>query len=58
MADGFDGMLWPGRILGFSIGTLVFGIFTYLIMNEPISLKTSVLLGLCVLIILIQVLWK
>jgi len=58
MAEGFDGMLWPGRIIGFSIGTFVFGIFTYLIMNEPINLKTSVLLGLSVLIILIQILWK
>lgn len=54
----YYGAIWPSRILGFSIGTLVFSILTYLLMKEGINLKTGICLGLSVMIILIQVLWK
>lgn len=54
----YYGEIWPSRILGFSIGTMVFSILTYLLMKEGINLKTGICLGLSVMIILIQVLWK
>jgi hypothetical protein len=50
--------LWPSRIIGFSIGTLIFSMLTYLFMKEGINLKTGICLGLSVIIILIQLLWK
>jgi len=54
----YYGEIWPSRILGFSVGTLVFSVLTYLFMKEGINLKTGICLGLSVIIILIQVLWK
>ena len=56
--EGFDGLLWPGRFLGFSIGMVVYAIFTSWIFNEGISMKTAVSLSLCLLLITIQVFWK
>lgn len=55
--SGF-GNLWSGRILGFCIGNIVFALLTWLIMNEGVNLKTWVSLGLCLIIIGIQLLWK
>jgi len=54
----FDGLLWPGRFLTFSIGIIVFAIFTYFLKGEGINLKTAVSLCLAITIIIIQVLWK
>ena len=56
--QGFEGLLWPGRFLGFSIGMVVYAVFTSWIFNEGISMKTAVSLGLCLLLITIQVFWK
>jgi len=57
-ALSFDGQLWPGRLIGFAVGAIVFAILSYLIMNEPFTPKTIVCLCLAVGILLIQVLWK
>lgn len=57
-ALSFDGQLWPGRLIGFAVGAIVFAILSYLIMNEPFTPKTIVCLCLSVSILLIQVLWK
>ena len=54
----FGGETWPGRLIGFAIGAVVFAILSYLIMNEPFTPKTIVCLCLAVGILLIQVLWK
>jgi hypothetical protein len=54
----FDGQVWPGRIISFSIGILVFAILSNLVLNEPISLKTWTCIGLSTLIVFIQVFWK
>ncbi len=54
----FDGSLWPSRLIGFSIGAIVFSIFSYLIFNEPITQKTGVCLTLAIAILLIQLFWK
>jgi hypothetical protein len=49
------GQVWNIRMIGFGMGTLVFGILTQLIMNETPSLKTFICLLLALAIILIQV---
>jgi len=54
----YNGELWPSRIIGFSIGTVVFGILSYYLFKEQISFKTSICLILSVIIILVQLFWK
>jgi len=54
----FDGQMWPSRLIGFSIGAISFTYLSYVVFNEPITLKTLVCLGLAVTILLIQLFWK
>lgn len=54
----FDGLLWPGRFIGFGTGTLVFGILTYVFMNEVITTKTIVSFILTIALIAVQLFWK
>ena len=56
--NGFDGLLWPGRFIGFGIGMVVYAIFTSYFFNEGITMKTAVSLSLCLMLITIQVFWK
>ncbi len=53
-----DGQLWPGRLIGFSIGIVVFTAMSILLFGEGISPKTTVCLLLSVAILAIQILWK
>jgi hypothetical protein len=53
----FEGNLWPSRLIGFGIGTIVFTILSILIFNETMSIKTSICLLLASVIILIQIFW-
>lgn len=55
---GFDGALWPGRLLGFASGMIVMAGLTYIHMGESINMKTGVTLILALAITLIQVFWK
>lgn len=55
---GFDGLLWPGRLIGFATGMIVMAILTYLHLGEGITLKTGVTLLLAFLIVMIQLYWK
>ena len=54
----FEGLVWPGRLLGFSMGMLTFAIFTWIFMSEGINTKTVVSLTLATALTLIQVFWK
>lgn len=54
----FDGVIWPGKFVGFSTGIVCYAIMTYLLMNEGMSAKTIVSLLLATLIIIIQIFWK
>jgi hypothetical protein len=56
--DAMDGLLWPARFIGFSIGMLQYAIFVNIYFKEGIDLKTIISLGLCFVLISIQVLWK
>ena len=54
----FDGLLWPGRFIGFATGVFVFGILTWCFMGEGISTKTAISLVLATTLVCIQILWK
>ena len=55
---GFDGLLWPGRLMGFGSGMIVMAILTWCILGEGISTKTLVSLVLATTLVFIQVFWK
>jgi hypothetical protein len=56
--EHFDGLLWPGRFIGFASGMISFAALSYLVMGEVIGVKTGVSLGLAFLLVCIQVFWK
>ena len=56
--EAFDGQLWPGRLIGFAIGAIVFAIMSVTIFGEAISMKTGASLILAVAILCIQLFWK
>lgn len=56
--EHFDGLLWPGRFIGFASGIMVFAFLTWYLMGEGLSTKTLVSLGLAVCLIAVQILWK
>jgi multidrug transporter EmrE-like cation transporter len=58
MVNAYDGQIWPSRLIGFGIGVVVFTAMSYWLFKEPMTPKTLTCLGLGVLIILIQILWK
>jgi hypothetical protein len=49
------GAFWNMRLAGFGIGTLIFGILTWLLIGEIPTLKTIISLMLAMAIILIQI---
>jgi hypothetical protein len=54
----FDGQLWPSRLIGFGLGITIFSIMSHFLFKEPLTPKTLVCIGLGIIIILIQILWK
>jgi hypothetical protein len=57
-AIAFDGQVWPGRLIGFSVGAIVFAILSHFIMNEAFTVKTTLCLGLAAAILAIQIFWR
>lgn len=53
-----DGVLWPTRLIGFSVGIVVFAILSKVLFGETISMKTAVCIGLALLIVMVQIFWK
>jgi len=58
IAGYYDGALWPGRFIGFSMGISSFAFLTWYFMGEGINLKTWVSLGLALTLICVQLFWK
>ena len=58
LADNFNGNVWPGRLIGFAVGIILFTFLTKFHLNETITIKTSTTLVLATIIVLIQVFWK
>jgi multidrug transporter EmrE-like cation transporter len=55
--EAFDAN-WPGRLIGFGVGVIVFTIMSWLIFEESPTPKTLVCLGLAFTIVLLQIFWK
>jgi len=58
MIEHFGGQMWPSRLIGFAIGTVIFTIMSQYWFDEPISLKTGICLSLSICILLIQLFIK
>ena len=56
--DFYEGQVWPGRLIGFSISITVFAILSKLVLGEQLTTKTLICVLLALLIILIQTLFK
>ncbi len=57
-AVSFEGQVWPGRLIGFAVGAIVFALMSHFIMDEPFSTKTILCLLLSGGILGIQIFWK
>jgi hypothetical protein len=53
-----NGELWQGRLIGFSIGIVVFTVMSMILFGEGISTKTGICLLLSIIILAIQIFWK
>lgn len=58
MVSLYNGETWPNRIIGFSIGVIVFSFMAWSILKEPMTPKTIVCLSLSFVILLLQLFWK
>jgi len=58
MVIAFDGQMWPSRLIGFSIGAIVFSWLSWSVFNEPLTMKTIICLILAIGILLIQLIVK
>lgn len=58
LIQGFNGELWPGRLIGFAVGVIVFTALSSFLFKEPITYKTVICLLLSIAIVLIQIFWK
>lgn len=56
--EGFEGLLWPARMIGFAVGIIIFTCFTFFHLNELPDKKTIVTIILAGAIIAIQLGWK
>lgn len=56
--EGFDGLLWPTRLIGFGIGIFIYAIMLQIFMGEGITLKTALSLVLATGLVLIQIFIK
>ena len=56
--EHFDGQLWPGRFLGFSLGMISYALLTWYFLGEGINTKTATSLILATGIICVQIFWK
>jgi hypothetical protein len=58
MIIAFDGQMWPSRLIGFSIGAMVFSWLSWIVFSEPITMKTFICLMLALAILLVQLFVK
>ena len=54
----FEGLIWPGRLLGFAAGIFTFALCANIFMSEGLNTKTLVSLVLATALVFIQVFWK
>ena len=58
MVAAFGGQIWPSRLIGFSIGIVVFTGLSWLLFKEPLTIKTIISLIMAIGIVAIQIFWK
>jgi hypothetical protein len=56
--EHFNGLIWPNRILTFTIGIIFFTFLTSYHFGEKLNLKTLTLISLCGMIVGLQIFWK
>ena len=54
----FEGLVWPGRLLGFASGMFTFAICASVFLGEGLTTKTIGSLILATILTFIQVFWK
>lgn len=58
VVEGFDGLLWPGRFVGFGTGMIVMALFTWYFLGEGLTTKTLASLLIATGLVCVQVFWK
>jgi len=58
VVDHFDGLLWPGRFIGFASGMIIFAGLTWFFMGEGVNAKTGISLLLALSLIGVQIFMK
>tara|TARA_R110001606_G_C15318677_1_gene644438 strand:+ start:1069 stop:1422 length:354 start_codon:yes stop_codon:yes gene_type:complete len=58
VVSGMGGEMWPSRFIGFGIGMTIYAIGVSFHFSEGFTPKTWVSLGISLVLICIQVLWK
>jgi hypothetical protein len=58
LVDGFHGAFWPSRFISFSMGIIVFTLFTWIFKGEGITFKTTISLILAFGIICTQLFFE
>lgn len=58
VVEHFDGLLWPGRFIGFASGMIVFAGLTWWFLGEGINFKTAISLVLAIALICVQIFVK
>jgi hypothetical protein len=54
----YNGEMWPSRLIGFSIGAIVFTYFSWSLFGEPLTTKTIICLVLALSILMVQLFMK
>jgi len=58
LAEAYDGLVWPSRLIGFGIGIILFSFLTWILLGEKIEMKSAICVLLAFCILLIQLYWK
>jgi hypothetical protein len=58
MAEAFGGQLWPGRLIGFGVGIIVFTVMGMIFFGEGLTVKNFICVLLAFAIMAIQVFVK
>ena len=56
--EGFGGQIWPSRLLGFSVGIIVFTLMSHYLFKEPLDIKNGICLFLGFTILMVQLFVK
>ena len=58
IVEAFEGLLWPGRFIGFGVGMVLYAIIVSYFFNEGLNLKKMIRLIIATGLVCIQVFWK